>query len=103
MHLWLDDCREAPEGWTHAKTVAEAIEHMKTGAVEMCSLDHDLGASDPTGATGYDFVRYMAENNLWPKMKPTVHSQNPVGRENMRAMIERYGPYFADESKREGN
>jgi len=32
----------------------------------------------------------MAETETWPEHKPTVHSANPVGRENMLATIERY-------------
>jgi hypothetical protein len=34
----------------------------------------------------------MADNNKWPKEKPTVHSQNPVGAFAMRQIIERYFP-----------
>jgi len=43
--------------------------------------------------TGYDLVKWMAENEVWPKNKPTVHSDNPVGRKNMLGVIDRYGPY----------
>ncbi len=40
--------------------------------------------------TGYSVVLAMVEFQLWPKEKPRVHSQNPVGRDNMRATIDRY-------------
>ena len=40
--------------------------------------------------TGYDLVKWMAENDLWSVYPPTVHSANPVGRANMQATIDRY-------------
>ena len=89
--------------------IGEEITHM--------SLDHDLGASylcmdcyeygdlreeHPTPCactchilpadfpTGYDLVKWMAENDMWPTNKPMVHSANPAGRVNMRSTIDRY-------------
>jgi hypothetical protein len=48
MNLWLDDIRNPVRhgcyGWQWVKTAAEAIAALKTGAVDECSLDHDLGA-----------------------------------------------------------
>ena len=38
-------------------------------------------------------IRWMVENDRWPGLKPTVHSANPIGRKNMRDMINRYGGY----------
>jgi hypothetical protein len=35
----------------------------------------------------------MVENEVWPSDGIVVHSWNPVGAENMVAMIDRYGPY----------
>lgn len=117
MKLWLDDCRVAPPGWTRANNMAEAQALMEdsTEIIEEMSLDHDLGAmpacytcSSSEDAcdmgvdscncachrelqpTGYDFVKWMAENEKWPRTKPKVHSQNPVGRANMLAVIDRY-------------
>lgn len=43
MKLWFDDVRPAPPGWTWAKTVLEAIQHLETGEVQRASLDHDIG------------------------------------------------------------
>jgi hypothetical protein len=40
--------------------------------------------------TGYQLVLWMAESDLWPAVKPNVHSANSVGRENMKAVIDRY-------------
>ena len=55
--------------------------------VEVISLDHDLGEEK----TGYDVVKFMAEENIWPSVVK-VHSMNPVGRDNMLSVINRYKP-----------
>lgn len=113
MKLWLDDLRIAPEGWSWAKTVDEAMGIARVFVVDEMSLDHDLGLMSPCGScqnggcsryfngclcpchtqlqpTGYDFVKWMCETGRWPVIKPRVHSMNPVGRDNMQALIERY-------------
>lgn len=88
MKLWLDDIRPAPEGWTWVKTADLAKVHLANGLVVEASLDHDLGP----GATGYDLCKWMAETGHWPKLRPRVHSANPVGREAMEWTIYRYFP-----------
>jgi hypothetical protein len=115
MKLWLDDLRVAPPGWTRAVNMAEAQKLVEEHQIEEMSLDHDLGAMPPCyecqfGAdacdmgvdscrcdchrqlqpTGYDFCKWMAETGRWPSTKPRIHSQNPVGRQNMQAVIDRY-------------
>ena len=117
MNLWLDDIRDPAHygaiGFVWVKTVQEAKEHLLRGDVKRASLDHDLGAcadclGDRTAedwliqhggmampncdhfGTGYDLCVWMAETGHWPQEKPTVHSANPVGRERMRGVIDRY-------------
>jgi len=90
MRLWLDDVRPGPEGWVWAKTLEEAKELLLTGQVEEASLDHDLGDGENDGSA---LVRWMAEQNVWPKKRPRIHSANPVGVNYMRGVIDRYGPY----------
>ena len=114
IKLYLDDIRTCPDGWTLARSVAEAKALLLTGDVSHASLDHDLGHGcaggcwDDSGdvvvqlcnagcacgchATGYDLVKWMAETSMWPLHKPLVHSANPVGRANMLAVIDRYFP-----------
>ena len=110
MNLWLDDIRPAPIGWTHVKTVDDAKALLLQGGVVRASLDHDLGACEPCMdkwrngpsdglmpncehfGTGYTLCVWMAEHNVWPHERPTVHSANPVGRDRMRGVIARYFP-----------
>ena len=46
--------------------------------------------------TGYDLCLWMAEHGIWPAEKPTVHSMNPVGRQRMEGVIDRYFPEPAE-------
>ena len=60
LKVYLDDEREAPDGWLRVKTPAQTIALLKTGLVSHLSLDHDLGDDENIG-TGYDVVLWMEE------------------------------------------
>ncbi|BDH56476.1 cyclic-phosphate processing receiver domain-containing protein [Tsukamurella sp. PLM1] len=89
MKLFVDDLRDPPEAtWTVARTSAEALEILQSGAqVDELSLDHDLGGED----TSRPIVLWLAEQDRWPAVV-RVHSANPVGVEWLTGMVERYGP-----------
>lgn len=83
--MWLDDLRLPPEGWAWVKTAREALELLETGRVERVSLDHDLGEEGSPG-TGYDVASWIEEaayHGRIPRLAWTIHSANPVGREQM--------------------
>lgn len=123
FNLYMDDVRPCPVGWTVARTIDHAKELLKSGFVDACSLDHDMGACEECHAAGFDIgdmetpwttfmywcphamdgtklVRWMAETGNWPKQKPVVHSSNPQGWARMRGLIDTYfgqpplGPMF---------
>ena len=102
MKLWVDDHRVAPDGWNWAKTYAEAMSALESGTVEQISLDHDLACFDADGEekTGYDVAKYIAKlafEGLPHPLKWSVHSANPVGIINIRALLIRYvGPEHKD-------
>lgn len=84
MYLYVDDLRDCPLGFTLARTYEEAIHLLENNKVEILSLDHDLG-EDSDGKllpTGYDLVKYFCENGLRAN-RIYMHTDNPVGRENM--------------------
>jgi NAD+-processing family protein with receiver domain len=103
VRLYLDDVRNPPddgEPWALCRTLDEAKALLLAG-VDEASLDHDLGMCSecwselgpnncPHVGTGYDLVKWMAEHGVWPRLKPRVHSANPVGAHAMRQMIDRY-------------
>lgn len=92
MKLWIDDVRPMPEGFDrHAKTASEAIEIIKAcDRIEEISFDHDLG-NDADG-TGYDVAKFIEEQAYRgikpPPLKWSIHSANPVGRQNIRKAME---------------
>ena len=94
MRIYLDDIREpTPDGFARCYSVNEAIRLMETGHVEFASLDHDLGDFEYDGGDGIKLILWMAEHDVWPTEGIRIHSMNPVGRQNMDALIRRYGPY----------
>ena len=90
MKIYLDDEREAPEGWTRTYRVGQTLELLveNEGAVTHLSLDHDLG----TERTGYTVLLWMErmvfETDYVPPEHITVHSANSGARPKMELAIE---------------
>lgn len=84
INLYVDDLRDCPEGFKIARTVEEALEYMNTFNINILSLDHDLGIDDNGNLlkSGYDLVKIICENGLRAN-KIYLHTDNPVGRDNM--------------------
>ena len=95
VRLWLDDVREAPEGWIRCYWPADVIKYLKSQTVDEISLDHDLGECE---STGYDVVLWLAEQVFLKQFKfhlPKMycHSDNPVGRKKILDGIESIQKY----------
>ena len=93
IKLWLDDVREAPEGYCHCHSVNEAkkkiIECEKEFIViDEIDCDHDLGAYASDGGDGIKLIDWLAERKTYYPVN--LHTMNPVGRENMQREIDRY-------------
>ena len=90
MKIYLDDVREAPEGWILIRTGESliAILRAQEGKIEALSLDHDLGEGK---MSGYEVLKWMEAQVFLYGYKPPktilIHSDNPVGRKNMKAAI----------------
>lgn len=89
--LYVDDIR-FPKVWqnkldkvTVARTYEQAIKNLVVHKFDVVDLDHDLAEEK----TGYDIVKFMVENEIFA---PTIylHTANPVGRNNMKQLLERY-------------
>ena len=89
IRLWLDDCRPLPAGWDRqVLTAPEAIALLAAGVVAAISLDHDLGPTE--AGTGYDVARWIEEaayRGSISRVDWHLHTDNPVGRERMRAAL----------------
>lgn len=95
MKLWVDDIREAPEGYIWLKSVNEAKEFIcwlaaTKRSIELLSIDHDAGDYACDGGDYIELLNWLEEYMLC-FFPIHIHSMNPVGRENMRRIIQRNG------------
>ena len=108
MKLWIDDVRPAPEGYIWCKSVnssKNAIEarellngitwHYDDGTTEhlmpfeLIDIDHDAGAYAGFGGDYIKLLDWLEETGRNYPIR--IHSMNPVGVENMRAIIKKNG------------
>ncbi len=80
------------KGYVLAKSVNQAIrlieQYEKTEKIELIDLDHDLGDYAFDGGDGIKLLDYLVENQKFYPVK--LHTMNPVGRDNMQRVIDRY-------------
>jgi hypothetical protein len=92
INLFLDDLRPCPERFTLARNTTECRLLLLENKINVLSLDHDLGTLE----TGYDLVKWMVAVGLnRPEIYPKeifLHTANPVGRDNMYQLLNRYKP-----------
>lgn len=100
MKLWIDDVRSAPRGYYWCKKTKEAINIIEyyihneswIDPIEILDMDHDAG--DYAEFYGGDYINIL---NWMEQYYPNhcipihIHSMNPVGVQNMRAIIQRNG------------
>jgi len=79
IHLYLDDARRCPKGFTLARTAEECIAILQASEVDILSLDYDLGWRNLTGA---DVARYIAVSGNYPN-EIFLHTSSPAGRISM--------------------
>ena len=105
MKLWIDDIRPAPEGYIWCKSVNEAkakicfahqiysnhwMDHVvDADVISIIDIDHDAGEYVHDGG---DYIRLLDWiEEIGGNYPIRIHSQNPVGVENMRRIIQRNG------------
>ena len=93
MKLWIDDVRPAPNDtyfWVvsveQAKDLIEFAERMKDPC-ELIDIDHDAGEYVKNGGDYIKLLDWLEETNRNYPIR--IHSMNPVGVQNMRAIIQR--------------
>mgnify|MGYP004516004627 CR=1 FL=1 len=95
IKIWLDDVRPAPDGYKLCRSVSEAkwrivASEAAETKIEVIDCDHDLGDYAVYGGDGIKLIDWLAERKTFYPIK--LHTQNPVGRENMQRVIDRYWP-----------
>lgn len=89
LHLWLDDQRPAPSGWTHARSVTEAINIINAcGNFVAADLDHWLGDDQETGLA---LLVWMHAATRWPE-SIEIHTTDPRAWERMRDFLRQHAP-----------
>ncbi len=108
MKVYLDDERPKPEFYdTYVSSADDCIALLKTGTVTDLSLDHDLGlyGKDKTGKTGYDVAKWIEQAIYTGELKDLprirLHTQNAVGKDNMRAALSKAYSFWFERNKRE--
>lgn len=101
--MYLDDLRTPIEVFDFiVRSYDEAIMCVeKYGVPIYISFDHDLGINKKGELlkSGYDFAKWLVENDLDGVIKISeqftykVHSQNPVGKQNIIALLDGYLKY----------
>lgn len=95
--IFIDDERDPPPGmWLVARTASAFEQLLATHSPTVISFDHDLGC-DEEGVelpNGQHCARHLIDVALdstgaFPELRTIIlHSANPVGRANMRGLIE---------------
>ena len=107
MKLWIDDIRPAPITsaipddleWKEVKTVNQAkaailqaekfAKFDKCLGIELIDIDHDAGDYAKDGGDYIKLLDWLEETGRNYPIR--IHSMNPVGVANMRAIIEKNG------------
>lgn len=95
MKLWIDDVREAPEGYIWCRSVNETKEFITRYLqwnirIELLDIDHDAGDFASDGGDYIEILNWLEEYMVCC-FPIHIHSMNPVGVENMRRIIKRNG------------
>lgn len=101
MKLWIDDLRPAPDGYYRVQSVNEAKriiekysnylnwDNQVVDCIELIDIDHDAGDYAQYGG---DYIRLLDWLEATGRNYPIrIHSMNPVGVANMRAIIQKNG------------
>lgn len=98
MKIWIDDVRCPPAGWNSdtwhwapsVNSAINAIEYFeKWFRVELIDIDHDAGDYANDGGDYIKVLDWLEETGRNYPIR--IHSMNPVGVKNMRAIIRKNG------------
>ena len=95
LKIWIDDIRTPPsEDWIWIKSVNAAKRYISMtssyGVTDiMLSVDHDAGDYAKEGGDYIKILDWLEETGR--RYPIHIHSMNPVGVANMRAIIQKNG------------
>lgn len=83
IHVYLDDYRRPPAGFTLARSADECILLLAEAEVDILSLDFELGWDQPTGL---NVAKYIVDSGRYPR-RIYLHTSSTAGRMQMYAML----------------
>jgi hypothetical protein len=90
--IWIDDIREAPEGFKWFKTVKDFIDYCyKNNGIDDVSLidtDHDAGEQIEHGGNYINCFKYLDKCGC-DNLTIHIHSSNPIGANAIRSLIKK--------------
>ena len=93
VKIWVDDVRPTPPGYMTIQSVDEFIEWFNNNGsdkIEVLDLDHDSGKFHNKGGDYIRILDYLEIQGV-DDLKVRIHSDNPVGRQNMQRIIKKNG------------
>lgn len=103
MKIWVDDIRPASKGYTWYKECGEVITYLShyfsliehgfyPKPIEILSLDHDAGYYSELSGDYIEILNWLEKkqynNNIVINFPIHLHTMNPVGKQNMRTIIQ---------------
>lgn len=89
-NLYLDDLRPIPDGFVGVRSYVEFVNYIsQNGLPDFISFDHDLGLEE----SGFDCAKWLVNYCLdtdYRLPQFDVHSQNPVGKENILSLLNNF-------------
>ena len=101
IKIYLDDIREAPDGWVKTRWPQDLIDLFEDNKVDAISLDHDLGSDNRTGKDVLYWIQdqVINDSNFIPP-EIFIHSQNPVERKAMMLTAKRIWQIYSARTDR---
>jgi len=102
--IWFDDNRKPPDdSWIWAQTSYDCFvilsRHMTTPApIDEISFDHDLGDQDRSIHVA-NYIEHLAKHDAHPRIKWSIHSQNPVGRDQLLMTMQKCDDFWDNAEK----
>lgn len=95
IKLWIDDWRPAPAGYFPCESTNDAVATIellldRNWTIELIDIDHDAGAFAKDGGDYIKVLKWMEAEGI-NDIPIRIHSMNPVGVQNMRAIIQKNG------------
>ncbi|MHA0855282.1 cyclic-phosphate processing receiver domain-containing protein [Paenibacillus sp. CMAA1364] len=89
IHLYLDDVRRCPKGFSLARSGEECLMMLRECNVDILSLDYELGWDSPI--CGRDVVIAMIRERLFPR-EVYLHTSSMHGKNEMYQLLFEHKP-----------